>query len=74
MHNFERELAIVRRPSREIAEKLVSNLRADLDRVAGRVAEIARKPLTAADFVELKRLRVEAARLRQAERLYKLAF
>jgi len=70
MSNSERQFAIIKRPSRAIAEKIVSNLRGDLNRVASRLAEIARKPLSTADFIELKKLRIEAARLRAAERIY----
>jgi len=54
MSNTERILAIVRRPSRDIAEAIVSKL-------AARAAELVRKPsLTTDELKELKRLRENA--------------
>jgi hypothetical protein len=55
MSTFNRELAIVKRPSRAIAEKIVSSL-------AGDLAELMRKTQLSKDEIkELKRLR-DAAR------------
>ena len=63
-------MGIVRQPSREIAAKLILNLSAELDEIAGRLSQLLRKPLTCADLIELKQLKNRAKKLSEAKRIY----